>query len=171
MRCHAFANVFLTLMAIVASAVAQTDPTAQEQKPISVERKALLELGKHGSLFALSKDLDDFLSVWTEDMVALPPGQAPVIGKAGFRRMLEKWHEQLRGYSLGSHNESWQGEGPKGGDYIFAWGTITVELNPLRGTEAQPIRKKYHAMRMLKRQPDGSWKFHRIIWNEAPADL
>jgi ketosteroid isomerase-like protein len=33
-------------------------------------------------------------------------------------------------------------------------------LEPVRGREA---------MRALRRQPDGSWRFHRSIFNEAPA--
>lgn len=27
----------------------------------------------------------------------------------------------------------------------------------------------YKVMRILKRQADGSWKVHRVIWNDAPA--
>jgi ketosteroid isomerase-like protein len=75
----------------------------------------------------------------------------------------------MRGYKGQRSEAKWE-KGPITGEYTFEWGTISAELQPLSAMEASPIRKKYNALLVLKRQPDGSWKFHRAIWNEAPAE-
>jgi ketosteroid isomerase-like protein len=51
------------------------------------------------------------------------------------------------------------------GDYAFEWGYIHgKERHKTAGTISSEL---YHVIRILQRQPDGSWKVHRTIWNEA----
>lgn len=52
------------------------------------------------------------------------------------------------------------------GDYAFEWGYLHgSERNLYRGTTSS---ERYHVMRILQRQDDGTWKVHRSIWN-VPA--
>ena len=54
------------------------------------------------------------------------------------------------------------------GDLAFARGTYKATLTPKQGSGRIPIDGKY--MTILVRQPDGSWKIHRDIFNSnVPA--
>ena len=103
-------------------------------------------------------DLDSWLSLWTDDGVQLPPGEPPVVGKdqirARNRGVLDKFT-----FNISITND----EVGVASDWAFARGTYTATLTPKAGGRAIPINGKY--MTILKRQPDGSWKIHRDIFN------
>jgi ketosteroid isomerase-like protein len=47
------------------------------------------------------------------------------------------------------------------GDYAFEWGTYLGSARSLTGGENVNYAGKF--MRILQRQPDGSWKMHRTM--------
>ena len=49
------------------------------------------------------------------------------------------------------------------GDWAFDRGPYTVTFTPKAGGE--PMRDSGRGMDFFKRQPDGSWKTYREIWN------
>ena len=52
------------------------------------------------------------------------------------------------------------------GDWAFAWGSESFVLVPRGG--GSPIQMQGAGMSILRRQPDGSWKFARGINNTLP---
>ena len=87
---------------------------------------------------------------WTEDAVALPPGEKPIISKkAG-----DVW--------LGGIQELESLDGR-----TFEWGTSTGTIQPLKGGEPKTTNAKL--FRVLRRQSDGSWKIARSVCNLDPA--
>jgi ketosteroid isomerase-like protein len=53
------------------------------------------------------------------------------------------------------------------GDYAFEWGTYHGSARPVTGGETVNYIGKF--MRILQRQPDGSWKMHRtMVTTDAP---
>ena len=52
------------------------------------------------------------------------------------------------------------------GDRAFQWGTYQQRLRPRAGGEA--VRTSGKLMRILQRQPDGSWKIYRTIATVDP---
>ena len=103
-------------------------------------------------------DLDSWLSLWTDDGVQLPPGEPPVVGKDQIRARNKAVLDKFT-FNISITNA----EVGVAGDWAFARGTYTATLTPKEGGRAIPISGKY--MTILKRQPDGSWKIHRDIFN------
>ena len=103
-------------------------------------------------------DLDSWLSLWTDDGIQLPPGEPPVVGK-----------DQIRARNQGLLDEftvnlsSTSAEVGVAGDWAFDRGAYTATLTPKGGGRTIPIDGKY--LTILKRQPDGSWKIYRDIFN------
>lgn len=52
------------------------------------------------------------------------------------------------------------------GDYAFEWGTYRGSVRPGAGGDVMPYSGKL--MRILQRQPDGSWKMHRTMMTTDP---
>ena len=52
------------------------------------------------------------------------------------------------------------------GDHAFQWGTYHYSVRPRAGGET--VRTSGKLMRILQRQPDGSWKMHRTISTVDP---
>jgi uncharacterized protein (TIGR02246 family) len=108
-------------------------------------------------------DLDRWLALWTEDGVQMPPDEPAVVGKdrirARNRAVLDRF-----AFDIGITNQ----EVRTAGDLAVARGTYKATLTPKQGGGPIPIDGKY--MTILVRQPDGSWKIHRDIFNSnAPA--
>jgi uncharacterized protein (TIGR02246 family) len=105
-----------------------------------------------------SGDLDSWLSLWTDDGVQLPPGEPPVVGKDRIRTrnraVLDKF-----AFNMSITNE----EVGAAGDWAFARGSYTATLTAKDGSQTVPVDGKY--MTILKRQPDGSWRIYRDIFN------
>jgi ketosteroid isomerase-like protein len=53
------------------------------------------------------------------------------------------------------------------GDHAFQWGTYSYSMRPRAGGEAVWTAGKL--MRILQRQPDGSWKIYRGIATADPS--
>ena len=105
-----------------------------------------------------SGDIDRWISLWTDNGVQMPPDSPPVIGKEQIRASNKGVLDQFT-FNMGITNE----EVRVAGDWAFARGTYTATLTPKEGGEAIFIDGKY--MTILERQPDGSWKIHRDIFN------
>ena len=50
-----------------------------------------------------------------------------------------------------------------GGDWAFGWGNDTLTLTPVAG--GLPIQLRGRGLSIMRRQPDGSWKFARGMNN------
>ncbi len=104
-------------------------------------------------------DLDGLVSLYSDDAVRMSPNFPAFIGKDAIRDVYQSFFEQnvLEGGGLIE-------EVIVCGDWAFIRGTATFTITPKAGGE--PIREylaKWVAFN--KRQPDGSWKYHRIIYN------
>lgn len=109
-----------------------------------------------------SGDNDAWLSLWTDDGIQMPPNSPPVIGKEQIRARNQAALDQFT-VDIEITNE----EVRVAGDWAYARGTYTATLTPKQGGEALFIDGKY--MTILERQPDGSWKIHRDIFNSNVA--
>jgi uncharacterized protein (TIGR02246 family) len=103
-------------------------------------------------------DIDSWLSLWTDDGVQLPPGEPPVVGKDQIRARNKGVVDKFT-FNMSITNE----EAGVAGDWAFARGRYTATLTPKKPGQAVPIDGKY--MTILRRQPDGTWKIYRDIFN------
>lgn len=157
----------LLSLSLVLGALAWQRPgrPPQTQDRLLADQQAIAKLQEQAIAANTAYDIDKLVALTTEDVVFLPPGRAPVVGQQALRR----YYEALEGSGTAqvlAYKEDWQ-EVRIVGDYAFQWGTISERVKP--SYSAPETAGAVHAMRVLQRQPDGSWKIARAIWNRVPA--
>jgi uncharacterized protein (TIGR02246 family) len=129
------------------SASDRTDP-GPDVKAMWTEFAASLNAG----------DAERWLALWTDDGVQLPPDEPAIVGKERIRERMRAALDRFK-FDMAIANE----ETRTAGDLAFARGTYKATLTPKQGGKQIPIDGKF--MTILVRQPDGSWKIHRDIFN------
>jgi ketosteroid isomerase-like protein len=104
-------------------------------------------------------DVEGLVSPLAEDIVALPPNEAPHAGKDAER----SWHQaRIAGFTtrLALTRRDIVG------DAIWACENLeyAIELTPRAG--GAPIRSEGSCLWFWQRQPDGAWKISRAIWHD-----
>ncbi len=106
-----------------------------------------------------SGDLDSWVSLYTDDAVRMPPNSPALVGKDAIRSVMQSSFEKYT-FDIKETAE----EVIVAGDWAFARGTYTYTITPKAGGE--PIGDDSGKwMAFHKRQPDGSWKIYRNIFN------
>lgn len=112
----------------------------------------------------LAHDPQALADLFTDDAVLLEPGAPAVIGKPAILAENKK-------DSLEHPNSKVVSYKPKIKDlqvvdgWAFEWDTFEGSYKEAEKAEVKSFHAK--ALRILKRQPDGSWKFARVMWNMA----
>ncbi len=108
-------------------------------------------------------DVDTVLSLITDDVVFLQPGQ-PVMRKADFSEQLEK---QLGPDAPAIDGQSEPQEIQICGNWAFMWAKLSVSITPPGG--AKPLKRAGHTLTIFRKQ-NGQWKLARDANLLAPAD-
>jgi uncharacterized protein (TIGR02246 family) len=103
-------------------------------------------------------DLDAKMRLFTPDPVLMPPAQRPIIGQQAVRAWHETAWKQNKYECTGTVDEV-----QASGESAFVRGTFSGVLTPTRG--GAPKRESGKFLNVVQRQPDGSWKIARAIWN------
>jgi uncharacterized protein (TIGR02246 family) len=102
-------------------------------------------------------DADAWVALFSEDAVQMPPNEPANVGGDAIRRWTQAFLNQFSTqFSLSVE------ELRMASDWAFERGAYTIILRP-RGGEALQDLGKY--ITIYQRQPDGSWKMARDIWN------
>ena len=141
-----------------------SQPSAEDR--LLADQRAITRLQERDIAANTALDLDALVSLTTDDVVVLPPGRPPVVGQKALRSFYQALVEKTPDAQVLAYSEEWD-EVRIVGDFAFQWGTIT-ERTKASVTTAESS-SAVHAMRVLARQPDGSWKIARFMWNAAPA--
>jgi uncharacterized protein (TIGR02246 family) len=112
---------------------------------------------------ALANDAATMMSQWTEDFVLLPPDGPILRGRSTIAEAYRGMESAVE--ILDSALDIL--EVKVVGDYAFQWGTYRYRTRPRAGGDAVATSGKL--MRILQRQPDGSWKMHRTMSTVDPA--
>jgi uncharacterized protein (TIGR02246 family) len=99
-----------------------------------------------------------------DDAVDLPPHRPAVIGKEAIRSFLQSDLDQ---FTMNFADEIVEVE--VGGELAVIWSNYAVTLTPKDG--GKQIENNGKWIKILKRQPDGSWKYSRNIWNSDNPPL
>ncbi len=136
---------------------------APDQK---ADLKAIEELHRRDVAANKAYDVDALASLWTDDVVTMPPAMAPIVGKKANRDLLEAAAKQAKQLDILEYDQKWQ-EIEILGDYAYEWGIFRSTVK-LKTGQSEPMKSEFRVMRILKRQTDGGWKVYRSIWNSAP---
>ena len=148
---------FAVLFLLVVSVLKVQPPLAPAQgiRPAPQDRAAIERLYRQDVEATLSGRADDLAKLWDNDAVRIQPGSAPQIGKAAIYATDKR--EELSGAGQSVCYKPEIKELQLAGDWAFEWGYFSYQ----QSASAEPGRGK--VLRVLKRQPDGSWKFARVI--------
>ena len=134
------------------------------------QEDALAEIEKlHQTDMAAAKvyDIETLSTLWTDDCVLLQPGQEPISGREALWAYMQANLEEQKQYEITEYVQEFE-EVKILGDWAYEWGTFHGAYRPVSGGEI--IRERARLFRILKRQPDGSWKCARAIWHELPLE-
>jgi ketosteroid isomerase-like protein len=112
-------------------------------------------------------DIATLSSLTTEGHIMLAPGRPPVVGKAANDAA------NGRAFQMFKIDETWTPlETVISGDLAYQRGTFTVAATPKAGGETRNTSGNF--LRIYRRQPDGSWRMVRDMFNSdkptpAPA--
>ncbi len=130
---------------------------AADLAAISAFNVQYLKAINDGDIAALSNLTDD-------DHIALPPGSAPLVGKAANVEVNGRIYQQAR------IEEHWTPlETVIDGNLAYQRGTFTAAATPKTASgKARAISGSF--LRIYRRQPDGSWVMSRDMFNSGPPD-
>jgi ketosteroid isomerase-like protein len=163
----AFINaVVITFVAVRLAAAA--DNRSSENPSEEADRMAIERLHRQDVEATLSDKADELAKLWDSEAVRIQPGRPAEIGKAEIYANDKRWEAKPdRPRTLCYKSEI--KDVRIAGEWAFEWGYISYRDsgNP------KPMRGK--VLRVMKRQPDGSWKFARVIVfdenNESAAPM
>lgn len=124
--------------------------------------RAIEAINQRDVQFALANDAARMMSQWTDDYVLLQPAGPVLRGRSAIAEALGGAASSVEILDAGLDIQ----EIKILGDHAFEWGTYSYSLRTRTGGET--VRTSGKLMRILQRQPDGSWKMHRSIATVDP---
>jgi ketosteroid isomerase-like protein len=149
MRLAPVLAITCTILATVISSVAQQN-RSPEQARAGIDRLHQLDIET-----TISGKADDLAKLWDKDAVRLLADSPAEIGKAAIYATDKK--EEAAGEGLNACYKPEIKDLQVAGDWGFEWGYFSYK----ESVKAKPIHGKL--LRIIKRQPDGSWKFSRVM--------
>ena len=132
----------------------------QSQHNLESDIRSIEALNQHDVKATLAMDTDAIISQWTDDFVVLHAAGPIIRGQSANAAAAKTSMEQMKAFIPIEYNLDVQ-EITVAGDYAFEWGTYRGTARSLTGSENVNYVGKF--MRILQRQPDGSWKMHRTM--------
>jgi ketosteroid isomerase-like protein len=106
-------------------------------------------------------DMATLSSLTDDDHIMLIPGRAPLEGKAANDAANARYFEQF------NTDEKWNPvETVIDGNLAYQRGTFTSTATPKAGGAARTSKGSF--LRIYRRQPDGSWRMTRDMFNSGP---
>jgi len=151
----AFINaVVITFVAV--PLVAAADNRSSESSSEEADRIAIERLHRQDVEATLSDKADELAKLWDSEAVRIQPGRPAEIGKVEIYANDKRWEakpDRPRTLCYKSDIKDVR----IAGEWAFEWGYISYKDS----SNPKPMRGK--VLRVMKRQPDGSWKFSRVI--------
>jgi ketosteroid isomerase-like protein len=128
---------------------------AADVAAISAFNQRYLKAINDGDIAALSALTDD-------DHIMIAPNRPPIVGKAANDEANGRGFQQVR------IEEKWTPvETVVDGNLAYQRGTFTVAATPKAGGATRTLRGSF--LRIYRRQPDGSWRMTRDMFNSDQA--
>ncbi len=148
-------RLYLPSLALAATLAACAPPTTGQDT--EVDRQAIRELNDVYTAGVNSENADALAALYTDDAVLLWEGRPAVVGRSNIRAALAQF------LALGDFQMSATVEEVEVvGDLGYFWGYARGMLTDSSGNESA-VDINY--LVILKRQPDGSWKFSHHMNN------
>jgi len=107
-------------------------------------------------------DIERYLTFVTDDVLVLPPNQAPLHGKQGVGDFLRGALE-IATFDITAHPPE---ELVVSGDWAYLRYRVQMTVHLKSGGASSQLDRKY--LDIWRREADGIWKCHRHMWNDNP---
>ncbi|MDH4350787.1 MAG: SgcJ/EcaC family oxidoreductase [Gemmatimonadota bacterium] len=151
-------------LALVIALAACTQAPAPPRDTSEADAAAIRQLSDDWIAAYNAGDADAAGMTYAEDAISLPPDRPPVVGSEALVQRLRDFFTEFSASQTSTVYEV-----TVFGDRALARGTWSVRQTPKAGGAEQVRNGKW--MELYNRQPDGSWKTWRWMWNEAPAGV
>jgi ketosteroid isomerase-like protein len=109
----------------------------------------------------IARDVDALTALWDDDAVLLQPGTPPIVGKAAFHDFMKQALAKSPSVKVVKYVPDIH-DTQGAGNVAYEWGYFDAAQ---KSSEQQaPIILRAKLLRVMRRQPDGSWKFTRVMW-------
>ena len=152
-------HIFITILVL---AMATSCVAPEQQQPVTTEAdvEAINDSLAQWLEAANAQDPERMLTLVTDDLEWLPPGQEAVVGADAYQG-LRSYFEQFTLHAKHDNREI-----VVGGDIGYVRYAYELNLTPKAGGE--PVIVKGHGIRIFHRQVDGSWKQAKDVWTSVP---
>lgn len=139
------------------SACSTREDSSHETTPAGAVEAVKATMAKYVSGYE-SKDVESFVNVFTEDAIRMPPNGPAIFGSDGIREYYEDWFEAESLDVVVTPKEI-----EVSGNWAFAWGTYKAVVTSATAGDQRADEGKW--INVFKKGVDGTWRFHRNIWN------
>ena len=144
---------YLAIVIILLAATAML--LAREHRSAQSDRAAIERLHQLDAQTTLTDKADELAKLWDNNAVRIQPGSPVEIGRSKIYADDKRWEEKA-GRSKALCYKSEIQDVQIAGDWAFEWGYFSYK----NSSDPKPGRGK--VLRIMKRQPDGSWKFTHV---------
>jgi ketosteroid isomerase-like protein len=116
------------------------------------------------SVATISGDGKALADLWDDAAIRIEPGSAATVSKAAIVTADSQFHANSPGGGPVTYAPHFFGLAVRG-DMAVEWGYFDTDYVPSRG--AKPTSLRGNVLRVMRRQPNGEWKFTHVIWNRA----
>jgi uncharacterized protein (TIGR02246 family) len=117
------------------------------------DEQAIRDLIANWARASVAGDLPQILSLMSEDVVFLTPGNPPMRGREGFAAAFQT----LANVHLEAASDIQEIQ--VSGDMAYACTSLSVSITPKNG--GSPTRRSGYTLTIFRKQPDGSWLLSR----------
>lgn len=110
-------------------------------------------------------NVDMLVTLVTDDCIMLPPAMSPLFGLDAIRSYLTDKFLEWNTYKVARYDQKFE-EVKVVGDVAYEWGTSRGAYYMKNG--GPDIFENSRMFRILRSQPDGSWKIARMMWHDVP---
>jgi uncharacterized protein (TIGR02246 family) len=128
------------------------------------DMRAIEKLHQQDVSATLARDPQQLADLFTDDAVLLEPDAPAVVGKAAILVENKKEQREHPESKIVSYKPEIKDLQVVDG-WAFEWDVFEGSFKESEKAEVKTFHAK--ALRVLKREPDGSWKFARVMWNMA----
>jgi uncharacterized protein (TIGR02246 family) len=109
----------------------------------------------------VARDADALTALWDDDAVLLQPGSHPIVGKAAFHDFVKQALVKSPSVKVVKYVADIR-DIQVAGNVAYEWGYF--DAGQKSADQQAPASLHAKLLRVMKRQPDGSWKFTRVMW-------
>ena len=124
--------------------------------PAGIER-----LHKDDITATVARDAEALTALWDADAVLLQPGTPPIIGKGAFHDFMKQALAKSPSVKVVKYVPDIR-DIQVAGNVAYEWGYFGTAQKSSDQQAPESVRAKL--LRVMKQQPDGSWKFTRVMW-------